>query len=1114
VTPRTGLAGAVVQRSLADWPVVLAALLLLICATTLLATGVVYGDAVAGGGLHRALLEEPASGRSVVVSLSADPAHLSDVDSVVRPALADAMATTGGDILRAVRAGSFANAATPADQVTDLATLESLDGIETQATLVDGSWPQAGGTPLQATTSDAAAAALGVHVGDRLSLVSRQDPGRRVDTVISGLWHADPAAAWSRGDPLETTGSTSGGTFTTRGPIVVREADLLGVAGSNRVDVEWRGLPDLGALRVADVDALRTSLTALPSRLGRDLPAGAQSRVTTTLPDTLVEVGRSVLVSRSGITLVTIQFVILAGYAVLLVAGLLVERRRSEIALLRSRGASATHLTRMALLEAIFLAVPAAAVAPLLAVGLVTLLGTAGPIAGLGLIDDVAISGPTIVASVIAGAVAVVILTLPTLFVSASPAGARAADARQGRASLPQRLGLDIALVAIAAVALAQLRLYGAPLTVNARGALGLDPLLVAAPAIGLIAGAVVALRIVPRIAEVLERVLVRGHGLVGALGGRQLARRPLRYSRAALLLILATALGTLTASHAATWLRSQQDQAAWQAAADVRAVAGDYPKLPSWAAGPMYRAIPGVAAATPVATVSFDLGRTIRSGTLVGVDPAGLAAVAAGSSDASAAGATSAGLAALGSVRDTAPAVPIPDGTQRLAIDLSAQFETATTDQSTGESTGLVPLPPGVPGLSAAVVLRDGDGRVFRTRTAVGSLSGAEQRLIVDLTDPAAPGRAPTTPLAVVGVELDLVPPSFDPMSGSAELLGLQATASGTGDAGWSPVAVSGATSGWHWDRTDGEQPDPYPTPAGRPNLVAAGGRSPIFPTANGGTRFRLAAGAGAATTGDSPAIPVVASDAFLAESGVSVGDVVRISSAGRTFAVRLIGSTPGIAPLDPGKPALFGDLATVDLARYGATGNVQQADEWWLRTDPGAEPAVLAALRGTGMDTSRVVGRDELARTLSTDPVPLGLIGILALGSLSAMIFATIGFLVTATVSANERLGEFALLRALGLSTRQLSWWLSIESLFLLIVGLVAGAILGAVLAWLVLPFTTLTQTGAEPVPAPAVVMPLGILLPVYAGIVLLFVLAPLLARRQLPEVRISGVLRARES
>ena len=121
---------------------------------------------------------------------------------------------------------------------------------------------------------------------------------------------------------------------------------------------------------------------------------------------------------------------------------------------------------------------------------------------------------------------AVVILTLPTLFVSASPAGARAADARQGRASLPQRLGLDIALVAIAVVALAQLRLYGAPLTVNARGALGLDPLLVAAPAIGLIAGAVVALRIVPRIAEVL-RAVPRPRARAGRRARRPPARPP-----------------------------------------------------------------------------------------------------------------------------------------------------------------------------------------------------------------------------------------------------------------------------------------------------------------------------------------------------------------------------------------------------------------------------------------------------------------------------------------------------------------------------------------------------------------------------------------------------------
>ena len=60
---------------------------------------------------------------------------------------------------------------------------------------------------------------------------------------------------------------------------------------------------------------------------------------------------------------------------------------------------------------------------------------------------------------------------------------------RQARTTLAQRLGLDLALVAVAGVALWQLRLYGAPLTRNAQGPLGLDPLLVAAPAIGLVGG-------------------------------------------------------------------------------------------------------------------------------------------------------------------------------------------------------------------------------------------------------------------------------------------------------------------------------------------------------------------------------------------------------------------------------------------------------------------------------------------------------------------------------------------------------------------------------------------------------------------------------------------------
>ena len=200
--------------------------------------------------------------------------------------------------------------------------------------------------------------------------------------------------------------------------------------------------------------------------------------------------------------------------------------------------------------------------------------------------------------------------------------------ARQGSRTLPQRLGIDLALVILAGVGLWQLRQYGAPLTATVRGTLGLDPLLVAAPAIGLLAGAILALRIVPLMAELAERLLDGRRGLVAPLGARQLARRPLRYTRSALLLMLAAALGTFAATYSTTWTRSQADQAAYQAGGDLRLDISSFPDLPLWAFGAAYSAVPGVEGAMPVVTDTFDVSGQATSGNLLALDAERMAAV------------------------------------------------------------------------------------------------------------------------------------------------------------------------------------------------------------------------------------------------------------------------------------------------------------------------------------------------------------------------------------------------------------------------------------------------------------------------------------------------------
>jgi len=235
--------------------------------------------------------------------------------------------------------------------------------------------------------------------------------------------------------------------------------------------------------------------------------------------------------------LLNIQLAVLAGYALLLVGALIVEQRRAETALLRSRGASAVQIFGFALMEAFLLVVPAALAAPLLAMAVLEVFEQIGPLAGTGLSLRPQVTQDAALLGGIACVISLLALALPGLAAVGPLSSVRRAVGRQLQRTLSQRLGLDVALVTLAAIGLWQLQQYGAPLTRSMRGSLGVDPLLIAAPTVGLLAGAIFALRILPLLARGLEDLVARRQGMGTSLGARQLARRPLRYTRAALLL-------------------------------------------------------------------------------------------------------------------------------------------------------------------------------------------------------------------------------------------------------------------------------------------------------------------------------------------------------------------------------------------------------------------------------------------------------------------------------------------------------------------------------------------------------------------------------------------------
>lgn len=1061
----------VLQRSIADWLIVAATWLIILCATILVALGVLYGDAVALTGLQRDLADRPATETTVSVQLRADPDDLERVSAAVDRHVGRILGWTGGELVTVAQSESYALPDQPGSEVSELAIFGAYEGIERHASLVEGTWPEASGSPTQVSVSSAVADRLGLAIGTELTMLSQRG-GQSMDMVVVGVWRLDDRGDpyWG-GEPLETEGVSEGTSFTTHGPFVVALDDLTARVASGDIGVAYRALPRLDRLAVDDVNWMRSDVAAIERRLGDQLGDGTYFQVQTELATILAEVNRSLLVSRSGVVVLTIQFAVLAAYALLLVAGLLVDGRRIETALLRSRGASVAHVALMSFLEALVLVVPAVLLAPWLAVAVLRLLNVAGPLADAGLSIDPAVGQASMIGAAGAGVAAVICLVLPALASGRGLAAVRQSAARRGNRTLAQRLGLDMALVILAGVGLWQLRQYGAPLTQTVRGTVGLDPLLVAAPAIGLLAGAILALRIVPLAAELAERLLSGRRGLVAPLGARQLARRPLRYTRSALLLMLAAALGTFAGAYGSTWTRSQADQAAYRTAADVRLELSGFPDLPSWAMGDAYGDVDGVEARTPVALDAFDVEGA--SGTILALDARQANSVVTVRSDL--ADAPVDGLLGLLAAADEPPAgLPLEGEPTRFAVEIEAALEPLqlTEDAPAFSPDALATVP--------SLVVRDADGLIHHVALGRLAVGGGLQRAEVDLEE-AADGfvASPAYPLELLGVELTIELPEGTQGIGELRLVSVEV---GEADGQLESLEIAEqafqATTDSPINGLGVVQPTAVDLPVGEP-LTDAG------------------------------PVPALASESYLARTGVSVGEIVDLGSLGERREFEIVGSVSAFPTLDPAGPFLIVDLAALAAADELA-GSTLAPDEWWLSVREGSGAAVADALRGEPYSAEAVLANDELHRQLAADPIALGVIGALALGALAAVIFAAIGFMVSATVSTRERLGEFALLQAIGLSHRQLSVWLWIENTFLLTIGLVAGTGLGLLLAWVVLPFVALTQEARVAVPPVEVVFPWGIYGVLYAVAVGVLLVTVLVIGDLLGRVRVSGVLR----
>src|SRR5205085_4754102 len=113
------------------------------------------------------------------------------------------------------------------------------------------------------------------------------------------------------------------------------------------------------------------------------------------------------------------------------------------------------------------------------------------------------------------------------------------------------------------------------------------------------------------------------------------------------------------------------------------------------------------------------------------------------------------------------------------------------------------------------------------------------------------------------------------------------------------------------------------------------------------------------------------------------------------------------------------------------------------WLHTksDPASLESIRAVLNASSSHLMHVIDRYLLLATLQGDPLYLILMGVLEIGTISALLLALVGDILASWVSARTRIVSFASLRAIGATSRQIAFVFLSEQVVVYITGLILG-------------------------------------------------------------------------
>ena len=220
---------------------------------------------------------------------------------------------------------------------------------------------------------------------------------------------------------------------------------------------------------------------------------------------------------------------------------------------------------------------------------------------------------------------------------------------------------------------------------------------------------------------------------------------------------------------------------------------------------------------------------------------------------------------------------------------------------------------------------------------------------------------------------------------------------------------------------------------------------------------------------------VPGIVSQSFLSETKYDRGDNIVVSVAGKRVPLKIEGSFDYFPTLDTvtENHIVLSIDSVFDLANSHTLRGDLTPNEIWLRlateADNISRQNLIASLNHEDLyPIGGVVDRREKLEISKVDPlVRSGWNGLLFLSFSSVLLLSIIGLLTNAYVSLKNRDVEFAVMRTIGLTDRQLLSMIWAEQAIITIIGLILGSWMGQRLTAVVMPFMSSEVYGSNILP-----------------------------------------------